>query len=66
MKIIKHKGKPYLVIGDKAVLIDHFDEQGKPVINEVWSEETRNAQGGMDCTVHVPCLSIIATPQKPG
>jgi len=63
--ILTIKGKKYLRVGDKAVLIDHFDEDGKPVISGVWSEEKPNATGGMDCTVHVPCFQIAAEPQKP-
>jgi len=64
-EILTHEGKKYLKVGDKAVLIDHFDEEGKPVITGVWSEETPNAAGGQDCTVHVPCFQIAATPHKP-
>ena len=63
--IIEHEGRKYLRVGDKAILIDHFDENGKPIINEVWSEETPNAKGGQDCTVHVSCLQITAKPQQP-
>ncbi len=59
--IIEHEGKKYVRIGDKAILIDHFDKEGKPVLTrECWSEETPNAAGGMDCTVHVPCLQIVS------
>lgn len=58
------KGKKYVRIGDKLVAIDHFDADGKPVIG-CWSEETPNANGGMDCTVHVDCLQIAAVPHKP-
>ena len=52
-------GKKYLKVGDKLAEIDHFDEQGKPVL-KTWSEETPNANGGMDCTVHVPCFQIAS------
>ena len=64
-EILTIEGKKYLRVGDKAVLIDHFDENGEPVITGVWSEETPNAKGGMDCTVHMPCLQIATKPQKP-
>jgi len=56
-------GKNYVRIGDKLVEVDHLDASGKPVL-KCWSEETPNANGGMDCTVHVPCLQI-ATEQPP-
>ena len=62
--IVKVKGKDYLKIKDKLVEIDHFDENGKPVIG-VWSEEKPNATGGMDCTVHVNCLQIAAETVEP-
>lgn len=62
--IIEHEGRKYLRVGDKAVLIDHFDKDGKPVISKVWSEKTSNANGGQNCTVHVPCLQIAVTPPK--
>jgi len=65
-EIITHEGRQYLRIGDKAILIDHFDENGKPVIGQVWSEETKNDAGGQDCTVHVPCFQIAMKPHKPG
>ena len=58
--IITHKGKQYLKVGDKAVPIDHFDKDGKPVILELYSEETPNRKGGHDCTIHVPCLQIVS------
>ena len=49
-------GKNYVQVGDK--LID-VDEDGH-MVGECWSEETPTANGGMDCTVHVPCLQIAA------
>ena len=58
------KGKKYVRIGDKLIEIDHFDADGKPIIG-CWSEETPNANGGQDCTVHVECLQIAAAPHKP-
>ena len=58
--IIEHEGKKYLRIGDKAIPIDDFDAEGKPVIKGVYSEEIPNDNGGIDCTVHVPCLQIAA------
>lgn len=62
--IIEHEGKKYVRIGDKVILIDHFDDNGDPVIG-CWSEEKPNAQGGMDCTVHVGCFQIAAVENKP-
>ena len=56
--IIEHEGKKYLRIGDKAIPIDGFDADGKPVIQAMYSEEIPNDNGGIDCTVHVPCLQI--------
>jgi len=64
MDIIKHEDKDYVKIGDKLVEVDHLDAKGKPVL-KTWSEETPNANGGMDCTVHVECLQIAVKPQKP-
>ena len=61
--IIKIDGKDYVRIGDKLAEIDHFDVDGKPVL-KTWSEETPNAAGGMDCTVHVECLQIAAKSQN--
>lgn len=63
-KIYVIEGKKYVKIGDKLVKVDHFDANGDPVIG-CWSEETPNANGGMDCTVHVSCLQIAAVPHKP-
>ncbi len=51
-------GKKYIQIGNKAVEISGFDAAGKPTIKGVWSEEKPNDEGGMDCTVHVPCMQI--------
>lgn len=65
-EIIKHNGKSYLRVGDKAIPIDHFDADGKPVMTQCWSEETPNQVGGQDCTVHLECLQIVAKPHKPG
>lgn len=59
--IIEHEGKKYLRVGDKLIEVD---ANGKPV-HECWSEETPNANGGMDCTVHVPCLQIAAVRHQP-
>ena len=58
-KIIKHEGKNYVQIGDKLVPCDEYG-----VITGIWSEETQNAAGGQDCTVHVPCLQIAAKTEK--
>lgn len=62
--MIKINGKNYMRVRDKLVEIDHLDGNGKPVF-KCWSEETPNAAGGMDCTVHVECLQIAVKPQKP-
>ena len=62
--IIKVDGKDYVRMGDKLVEVDHLDTNGNPVL-KCWSEEKPNAAGGMDCTVHVECLQIAATPHKP-
>lgn len=59
-KIVQINGKPHVVIGDKAV---PCDENG--VIKQCWSEETKNAAGGVDVTIHVPCFQIAAKPHKP-
>jgi len=56
----------YVKSGDKLIEVDHFDEDGNPVINNVWSEETPNANGGQDCTVHVNCLQIAGTRHEIG
>ena len=61
--IVKIEGKSYVRVGDKLVEIDYFDEQGKPVL-KCWSEEKPNANGGMDCTVHVSCFQIAAKQLK--
>jgi len=53
--------KNYVRAGDKLIEID---ENGHPV-HECWSEETPNANGGVDVTVHVPCLQIKSTQHKP-
>ena len=54
-RIIHKDGQAYVVVGDKAV---PCDENG--VVKGVWSEKTPNANGGQDCTVHIPCLQIAA------
>lgn len=64
MKIIKHEGKDYVVIGDKAVLVDHFDEHGKPVVAQTYSTEKKGPDGRVDVTVHVPCLQIVGKANK--
>lgn len=61
---IRIEGKDYVRMGNKLAEVDHFDANGKPVL-KCWSEETSNAAGGMDCTVHVECLQIAAVPHKP-
>lgn len=62
-EILTIDDKKYVRIGDKLVEVDHIDTAGKPVL-KCWSEETPNANGGMDCTVHVECLQIAAKPHK--
>ena len=56
----------YMQIGDKLSRVDHFDDDNKPVCTDTWSEETPNANGGQDCTVHMECLQIVAKPNKIG
>lgn len=63
-EIITIKGKKYMRMGDKLAEVDYLDANGKPVL-KCWSEETPNANGGQDCTVHVECLQIAAAPHKP-
>lgn len=57
--------KKYLKVGYKAILIDHFDDNGKPVIKATYSQEKINPDGSKDCTVHVPCFQIAGQTQKP-
>lgn len=57
-------GKRYVKMVDKLVEVDRLDADGKPVL-KCWSEEIPNATGGMDCTVHVECLQIVTTSNKP-
>lgn len=59
MNVVKINGKDYMRVGDKLIEVD---ENGKP--KGVWSEETPNANGGMDCTVHVECLQIETSKPK--
>lgn len=61
-EIVTHEGKQYVRQGDKLIEIDHFDQNGVPVFSS-WSEETPNAAGGMDCTIHVNCLQIASETQ---
>ena len=61
--MIEINGKNYVRMGDKLVEVVGFDQQGKPVL-KTWSEETPNANGGTDCTVHVECLQIAGTTNK--
>jgi len=55
--MIKINGKNYVRLGDKLLEVDHLDTNGKPVI-KVTSEERKNPDGSVDCTVHLPCLQI--------
>lgn len=59
-RIVQINGKPHVVIGDKVV---PCDKNG--VITGCYSEETKNAAGGMDVTIHVPCFQIAAKPLNP-
>lgn len=61
MAIIRVNGKDYVKMGNKLVEVDHLDTNGKPVL-KCWSEEKKNAAGGTDVTVHVPCLQIAVRP----
>lgn len=53
------KGKNFVRMRDKMLEVDHLDANGNPVL-KTWSEEKPNANGGMDCIVHVECLQIAA------
>jgi len=63
--MIEINGKNYVKVGNKLVEVNHFDAAGRPVIS-VWSEEKKNSAGGMDCTVHIPCLRIAGESKSPG
>jgi ribosomal protein L21 len=58
-RIVEQNGKQYLIVDDRAMLIDHFDEQGQPVI-KVETEETVHPDGRRDVTVTVPFLRVTA------
>jgi len=61
------EGEIYMQVGEKLIKVDHFDTDGKPITSSsTWSEETPNANGGQDCTVHMECLQIVAKPQELG
>lgn len=62
-EIIKVDGKDYVKMGDKLVEVDHFDENGKPVL-KTWSESKTHPDGRIDCTVHVECIQIAASKPK--
>lgn len=53
----------YAKVGKNLAKVDHFDSNGKPVL-KTWSEEIPNANGGMDCTIHVECLQIATKQQS--
>lgn len=55
--IMEQNGKKYIIIGDKAMEINSFDEAGKPVI-KVESEKIVYPDGRQDVIIRVPCLSI--------
>lgn len=60
-EILTIEGKKYLKVGDKAVLIDHFDENGKPVIKAAYSEELTNPDGSKNCIIHMPCFQLVTS-----
>jgi hypothetical protein len=63
-KLVEKDGQWYLVSGDKAVPVRIID--GKPVVEGAWGEYRKNAQGGTDCIMHVPCLTIVGEVKPPG
>lgn len=56
-KIIEKDGVKYLILGNKAIPISGIDVDGKPII-KCQSQEIPNANGGKDCKVFIPCLTI--------
>lgn len=62
-ELVTVNGKQYLRMGDKLVEVDHFDENGKPVL-KTWSEKKTHSDGRIDCTVHVECLQIVCSKPK--
>lgn len=61
-QILEHKGSKYVVAGDRALLVDHFDENGKPVVNV----PVTHPGGPHNTTVHVGYLQIVPQAQTPG
>jgi len=62
-KIIEKDGKRYLVIGDKAIPFERFDEAGNPII-DVKSEVIKHPDGRQDVIIKVPCLQIKVVDKK--
>ena len=59
-------GQNYMQVGNRLIRVDRFEEDGTPVCSSTWSEETPNAAGGQDCTVHVECFEIASEHHRPG
>ena len=58
-KMLKVNGRNYVRVGDMLI---PCNKDG--VVENVTSEQTPNANGGMDCTVHVHCLKIASSQPK--
>lgn len=63
--LIEHDGKQYMKLGNRLIEVSSFSAEGKPVI-KCSSEQTPNANGGMDCTITVPCLRLANKQNKLG
>jgi len=61
--IIEENGKKYLIIGDKAIPFERFDEAGNPII-DVKSETIKHPDGRQDVIIKVPCLQIKVVDKK--
>lgn len=55
--IFEQDGKTYLRIGDKAIPLDGYDENGKPII-KAESEDFINEHGIPSKRAKVNCLTI--------
>jgi len=72
-RILEHEGKHYIVFAQtgslKALPVVQADDGNWHVdvvsLGGVTSEQTPNAQGGVDCTVRVPCLEVQMTIKDP-
>jgi len=60
-QIFKIQGRNYVRVGDMLI---PCNKDG--VVENVTSEQTPNASGGMDCTIHVHCLKIASKQNKLG